>query len=348
MNKSAFFIVLLVTIALSSCSRIASYDGLMSRLVQLNTAAGKESSQIAILISQVRASYNEANDKFSQFISAVEGRCAAGNTAHSTFVKRLEDEILSLQASSQQATESNTSVQTQIELNNARLATSNSNLEKTKNEIAQAVESYNTYSVEAEGKLVVIKTLRDIINDELYNHSQGKTSFIQLKTFTSKVKELQSLLNEKNDILISPLVSTLLSLAQNQKFTDQTTLQKILEILGTLENSLKKFRSEQETNERRNIVTLKGLARTSVEEIQNLSQIDRSLQSQIVENNAIVARAQQEIQEIQNERKRKDAEYAYFGKICDYQQSIKENNANFNTKFSSEADSFENQVTNLQ
>lgn len=348
MNKSAFFIVLLVTIALSSCSKIASFDGILSKLVQLNTAAGKDSNHIASLIASVKNSYQDAENQFGNFIKAVEGKCAAGETAHKSFVERLDAEVTSLEASSQAATDNISAVQKLIEENNNSLKKATSNLEDTKNQISHAVEEYNTYSVEAEAKLVVIKTLRDIINDELYNHNIPKTSFVQLKTFTSKVRELQSLLNNKNDILISPLVSTLLSLAQNNKFSDQGILQKILEVLGSLENSLKKFRSDQESTGRESIKSLKDLARTAVNEIIKLNEIDQSLKSQLSDSNATVTRAKQEIQEISNEKKRKVNEFTYFGKICDYQQSIKTNSQGFNQRFSEEATKIENQITNLQ
>ena len=69
MNKSAFFIVLLIVLALSSSSKITSLEGVLSKLVQLNTVAGKENAEISVLISKVASSVEDANQKFNDFIA---------------------------------------------------------------------------------------------------------------------------------------------------------------------------------------------------------------------------------------------------------------------------------------
>ena len=347
MNKSAFFIVLLVLVAFSSTSKIASFDGVISKLVQLNQAAGKDSSDISILVSQVSSATKESNQKFDSFMESLVSRCDTGKKLQSTFAEKLNSDILSIKTRAAAAQKDNDKLEVENASNNNDLKTAQKALEDLKAQIAKAYEDYSKFGSESESKLVILKTLRDIITDELLVPNKGQ-SFVQLKTFNDKLHELKGLLEKSNDAQFTPLVSTLISLAQSKNFADQGILNQIIAVLTKLEGNLVDFRKKQESNDKKNIEDQKALAMQKVTQIKTLANMIATNESIIVDNNNVNASAQKDIDAIQKEIQRKATEVTYFAKICAFEDQLKTKEEAYRKSFAQKVKEIENKLIDLK
>ncbi len=347
MNKSAFFIVLLVLIAFSSTSKLASFDGVISKLVQLNQAAGKDSSDISILVSQVASATKESNQKFDSFMEGLVNRCDTGKKLQSTFAEKLNNDILAIKTRSANAQKDNAKFENDNAGNNKDLRNAQNSLEDLKAQIAKAYGDLETFGSEAERKLVILKTLRDIITDELLAPTKGQ-SFVQLRTFNDKLHELKGLLEKSNDAQFTPLVSTLITLAQAQNFADQGILNQILAVLSKLEANLVEFRKKQESNDQKNIRDQKGLAMQKVTQIKTLANMIAGNESLIVDNNNLVASSEKDIAAIQKEIQRKATEVTYFTKICAFEDDLKVKEEAYRKSFADKVREIENKLIDLK
>ena len=338
MNKTVFFFITLIVMAFCSNSKAASFSGILDKLVQLNQAAGKDANEISLLVSQVSSSTQESNNNFDTFITGLVSRCSQGSQVQSDFMAKLDADRLSVLTKSNDATAAITSIGGQKDGLLDQVSSTKADLEKLKADIKTAYEEYKTYGVEAEQKLVVIKTLRDIISDELLaasgdTPSANASSFVQLKTFNDKLGQLKTLLEKSQDNSYAPLVSTLLSLAEKKGFADSSILNQILTVLNTLESSLKEFRDKQDTNGKANIKTLKDQAEEKVTQVKLLSTMVAGYTSDIEDNNNIVKAGVLDMGVIDAEKLRKIDEAAYWTKICDYQLLVKGKEDTFRAAF---------------
>ena len=347
MNKSAFFIVLLIVLALSSSSKITSLEGVLSKLVQLNTVAGKENAEISVLISKVASSVEDANLKFNDFMDGVVNRCNTGKELQNSFINKLEEDIVAIKARSNQANDDNADIEKKNAGYLTQVAYINTDLNDLKYEITKAFEEYKQFAVEAEQKRVIIKTLRDIITDELISPSNGQ-SFIQVQNFNSKVNELKTLLEKNDDAQFSPLVSALVTLAQNNNFADQGILNQILSVLNNLDKNIKQFRDRQDSNHTENIKILKNRAQSKITQIQTLSDMINSNHSIQTDNTNIIATAEKDIAAIEAEKARKQTEITYYAKICAYEDGIKAQEDSFRASFSEKVRELENKTIDLE
>ena len=352
MNKTVFFFVTLIVIAFCSNSKAASFDGILDKLVQLNQAAGKDANEISLLVSQVSSSTQESNNNFDSFISGLVSRCTQGSTVQSDFIAKLDADRLSVLTKSNDATDAIKTIGGQKDGLTDQVTGTKADLEKLKADIQAAYEEYKTYGVETEQKLVVIKTLRDIITDELLAASSdaptgNAPSFVQLNTFNDKLGQLKTMLEKSKDNSYAPLVSTLLSLAETKGFADSSILNQILSVLNTLESSLKQFRVKQDTDGKANIKSLKDQAEQKVKQLQLLSTMVAGYTSDIEDNNNIVKAAVLDIGVIDAEKLRKTDEAAYWTKICDYQTQVKGKEDTFRAAFAAKVKEVSNKLVDL-
>jgi len=225
--------------------------------------------------------------------------------------------------------------------------------------IGEEIEHLKTYAIEAEQKLVVIKTLRDIINDELLNAQvsgnnvrdtakAAEPSFVQLKTFTAKLGELKTLLSQSHESLYTPLLTTLLSLAETRGFSDSGILRQILDTVGKLEGSLREFRNKQETEGKTNIKNLKGQAQEKVKQIKSLAAILAADISSEKENLAVQEKAKTDLESLDKEIARKKGEVAYWEKICLYQEGIKNKEQEWDREFAGKIGAIKDKLLGLK
>lgn len=321
MNKSVLFLSALIIIAFCSSSRVISYDSVISKLVELNQVAGKDSSDIGLLVSQVSSAVKEIGDKFDSFMAGVSSSCQSGEDLLEGFIKKLEADKVQAQAASDAATADNKKITIEKDSHAADLKTAQGELDDIKAKIAKEVENFKTHGVEAEEKLVVIKTLKEIITDELLTPGKS-SSFVQLETFNTKLKQLQILLQKSKDTTYSPLVATLLSLAQGKGFADQKILGQIMEVLTKLQKNLKAFRKNQEDEGKKNIENLKKQAEEKVKQIRSIAIMIADANSNYQDNENIIKSAAQDIDAINHEIERKQFESTNWEKICKFQNDV--------------------------
>ena len=330
MNKTVFFLVSLIVIALSSSSKAVSYDGIMDKLIEMNEAAGKDKNQISLLIAKVSTATQEANEKFDRFINDLVTRCSSGTRLQETYIKKIEADVLSAKARSNTASSDNKSLASSKITYGSQLAASQKELKALKKSINAAYEQYRVYGIEAEQKLVVIKTLKDIITDELLaKHGQ---SFVQVETFSDKVHELKAMLKDSDDSM-SPLVSTLLELAEAKGFSNKKILSQILTVLNKLQVNVEKFRKSQETSGKQTIRDIQTQAKEKVKQIRSIARLLSDNNSQIIDNENIVAAAARDVTAFENHKIRKLKESQYWKKICKYQDGVKTRESNFRYAF---------------
>lgn len=289
-------------------------------------------NDIGILISQVSAATKETSDKFDTFSQGLVSRCNGGNTLLEEYIEKLSADKNAIQVSGTQAENEIVSLGETSKNYQEKLATASGELEALKETIAKEVENLRVYGAEAETKLVTIKTLKDIITDELLAPSSGE-SFIQLRTFNDKVKELKTLLIKSKDNTYNPLVSTLLSLAEGRGFSDSKILTQILAVLGKLEKSLLELRERQETDGKKTIENLKTQAVEKGTQIKTFFEMAGAALSSIKDNENIVAVAAKDVENISKDEERKQQELSYWKKICAYQGQVKEKEETFRKDF---------------
>jgi hypothetical protein len=334
MNKTVFFLVSLIVIAFSSSSKAVSFDGIMNKLIEMNEAAGKDKNQISLLIAKVNSATDQANEKFDKFIKNLVKKCQAGNRLQSAYISKIQADILEAKANSHKAEADNKTKENEKVQYGRDLAAAQKQLTGLKDQITKAYEQYRDFGIEAEQKLVVIKTLKDIITDELIaKHKKGQ-SFVQVETFNDKVRELQAMLKNAEDSM-SPLVSTLLEMVESRGFSDKNTLSKILTVLNKLQASVSAFRRRQETDGKKNIENLKTQAKQKLIQVRTIAKLLKEVKSQIEENTTIIATSARNVKVFEKHQIRKTAEHQYWKKICKYQDSIQAKEAAFKKAFAS-------------
>jgi len=205
-------------------------------------------------------------------------------------------------------------------------------LRKVEGRIHEALSDLAKYGSEAEQKLVVVKYLRDIITDELIaeqKHAPNYNSFVQVKAFSDKVAELKGLLAKSGDAEFTPLVSTLVELAEGRGFADQGVLQKIMAVLGKLDANLRKFRENQDNAGRQNIENLKKEAESFVNQLKSSADLLRETNIQIAVNNEVIKMASQNTIIVQNLVNRRKSTIDGLAKLCTSQKDFISEQNNF-------------------
>lgn len=338
MNKTVFFLVSLIVIAFSSSSKAVSFDGIMNKLIELNKAAGKDNGSISLLVAKVNSATEQANEKFDRFISNLVEKCRSGDSIQSAYLSKIQGDILEARAAANKAETDNKTKENEKVQYGRDLAAGQKQLSELKAQIAKAYENYRNFGIEAEQKLVVIKVLQDIITDELVAKNRKGKSFIQVETFNDKVRELQAMLANADDSM-SPLVSTLLTMAESRGFSDQGTLSKILAVLGKLHASVSAFRKRQETDGMKAINNLKIQAKQKVIQIRTIAKLLKEVKSQITENRTIIETSARNVKLFEKNSIRKTSEHQYWKKICKYQDGIQAKETAFRQAFSAKISS---------
>lgn len=231
---------------------------------------------------------------------------------------------LSLEARSNEAADANKKIIGDLKKYSGDVEAAKKDLQDKKKQIKTEIENIRISGSEAEGKLVIIKTLRDIITDELLADSNTKaSSFVQLQTFNDKLHELKVLLENSHDTMYSGLVTTLLTLAETKGFSDQKILRQILDVLKKLETSLVEFRKKQDTEGKTNIKTMKQQAKEKINQIKSLAKLITNAKSNQIDNENIIKSSAKSVAMLKAEIARKNGESAFWNKLCLFQDGLK-------------------------
>jgi len=324
--------MLFLTFTYCSSSKFAN---IINQFVELNNELGIQKEDVGVIITGVKNVLTEEEKLDDAHFRALTQNCNSGEAAVNGAIAKLSNEV-------------NESTK---RLNDWKSALANSfkDVAKAKSDITstgqkivanqksidKALEDFKVTVTETDQKLNVVKTLRDIITDELINNA-GAHSFVQLNKFTDKLNELRDLLNNDNDSLYSPLVSVLLELATEQNFSDQGILKKILQNIHNLDVSLRNFRKQREDGLNNEMKSLKSNA-------VNLGKIKNAYENMLAQSVSKRIDAQHyitfytnEIAHFNAETGRKNDEKALLGKLCAFEKTAhekdKQNLQNFKAK----------------
>jgi hypothetical protein len=316
-------LVTLITIALSSGAKVISYDGLMDQLLQLNKEAGKTNEEVSVLTSQIASTLKEIQQSGKSQNEEFQKSCKAGSSLIKGNVEKINANILTIKSNASKAEDENKKIADELSVNQKSIKDAREELKDIEKKISEKIEEIRIYGVEAEQKLAVIKTLSDIITDELLK-PEG-SSFIQLSTIKPKLQELKSLLEKSHQTLYTPLVSTLIALTETRGFSDQKILRQILDLLGKLRNNLLGFRKNQDKEGREQVKTLKTQAKEKIKQIQEYGRLIASGQSNIKGNNEHVDSAAKEVKVLEQFVKRKEKEGDDWEKFCSKRDNVYQN-----------------------
>jgi hypothetical protein len=297
----------------------------MQNLMQLNQEAGKENSDIDVLIAQVRSSLGKHFDSNDDRFSQMKQRCSQGLGLWKSFQDKIKQEKTNYESKNEVEKLKKEKAEAELQKYVTQEQELIAKLKDTQQSIEVALSEFNKYAKESEDKLIAIKVVKDIIKDDLLTNS--KQSFVQLQTQTlsRKVEDLKTVLNEisSRESVYPAMLSTLLSVAQNSDFADQNLLKKILEILSKLEENINQFKSKQTSQLKENVDLLKNTLETQKDEAKiNLERI-KEAKSTIEAEKDSRKENKQNIDEIERTLSRKSSEIEYWNKICNYQEEIK-------------------------
>jgi len=329
--------VTLIVISFCSTTRVQNFDGLIDKLIELNQAAGKDSNDIGIELSSIEQNHNDIKSAELAYAEGASSRCSAAKLLQESLIKNLNADKLAITTRSHKAEEDNKLIDEQVAKLTGQIKVEREGLHALEKSIDDEIENIRVYGSEAEHKLVVVKALRDIITDELLAapHQQQQHSFIQLAEFNDKIHELKALLQNSNDGIYSPLVSTLLSLAEERGFSDQKILEQILTLLNKLEKNLTEFRHKQKTEGKQNIKNLKEQAKQKLNQIKAIGNLLATNVSNKKDNTNIIESGVKDASSLDHEVARKSKEADQWRKLCDHQDQLKARFQGFSDAFAS-------------
>ena len=115
--------------------------------------------------------------------------------------------------------------------------------------------------------------------------------------------------------------------------SNKKILSQILTVLNKLQVNVEKFRKSQETSGKQAIRNIQTQAKEKVKQIRSIARLLSDNNSQIIDNENIVAAAARDVTAFENHKIRKLKESQYWKKICKYQDGVKTRESNFRYAF---------------
>jgi chromosome segregation ATPase len=280
---------------------------------------GVPKEDVGVILANVKNQLNKSKHTHESFFRSITTQCASA-------VAKINSRITSLTNSITDATNSlNTwkknqgaaikeRKDAQSQMNSAR-----AQLKKLRAQVSKLIMDYKVYAAEADKKIHVVKILRDIINDELYNRLP---KLVQVNKFQQKLAELKGLLNNNNDSLYAPIISVLLDLATEQNFADQGVLKKILTNLNNLDKSLKDFRAKQEKSLTDGMKALKASIKNTKQRLAAYRRMRHQALSKEIDAGHYISFYNHEIEHFAAEKGRITDELHLFQKLCAFEKHI--------------------------
>jgi len=297
------------------------FPSILQQFVELNEAMGADKQVDAgVTIAQVRSAVQAGKKQAADFFRTIETHCASALASIKNSIKELttssndaKDQLNKWKVHLTTATRDAKDAQENI----VKARTQMKGLRKRVSKLAM---DYRVYASEADKKLNVVKILRDIITDELYN--RGPRALVQINKFQQKLSELKELLNNNSDSLYSPIVSVLLDLATEQNFADQGVLKKILQNLNNLDKALKDFRAKQEKSLDAEIKTVRAQIKNTRQRIRAYRRMRAQSNSKRIDATHYINFYTHEINHFTAETGRKQNELNLFTKLCDFERKV--------------------------
>ena len=338
MGKTVIFLIFLILCSYTQ-SRTKNMEVILNQFVQLNQAAGKDKEVVSMIVSQVSSAFKDNNEREESVHGGILDRCTAGQKVLQEYIKKLETDLLALNANIE-ATKGEIEVAEKDGQNYLKqLENLKTDLMEQKKRATDEITNYQNLGAESEKKLVAIKAIRDVITDELL--TPDGQSFLQLQTqeFSRQVNDLKNMLREvkAKESIFSPILSTLLQLAQNKNFADQQILVKVIEVLKKFEQNIKDFRIKQQHEGKQIIEDLKKSIGATKDQARNVVNLLQERKSKIASGQDNNINDGKNAKNFSDTIKRKKDEIVYWDNICKYQTKIRDDTRTWRAKFSEQA-----------
>jgi len=241
MNKTFIFLAFLLLSANYIQGKPEAINELFEELLELNAQVKTSTYQVSNLFDQARSESMAASAYFATFENNSKMTCARLQSDFKSFMTKLSGDMVAAKAGMasthrQMAEDKSKSAEVYKENQN--------NIRGHQQELERQRDVQKTFRqavAEANRKLVVVKHVKNIINDELLNATRGKASLIQVTTVTKKLQELRELMAKDEDTMFSHIVETLIEMTTEQNLNDQGVLRNLLAALRKLRNSLRSW-----------------------------------------------------------------------------------------------------------
>jgi len=324
-NKMKSTVLFLATLIAFTVSSDAHFD-VINKFVELKEAVGANDNDVSLLVSQVSEAVRDNAEKFARYATSVEHQCGVAKTLFNGFNNKVNATVAQLVSDIRHAGANAERTESEMKKYMEQIKQSQADLKETEEAIHQALDDLGRFGGEAEQKLVIVKSLRDIITDELIaeqKHAPNyQASFVQLETFSTKLKELKGLLNNSKEQSFNAMVSALIEMTEGKGFADQRILEKIMNILGKLSNNLAAFRQRQETDGKQNIANLKAKAESITGMIKNTALLIYGQRTELHIQADTRQNAQNSIRILQKEMKRNIFNFRGLQEVCANQNSF--------------------------
>jgi len=279
---------------------------------------GSQKEDIGVLLAQVRHQNQNQYKYFKQFKREIATQCKSAQGRLNNSLKNLNEAVNSATLAKNQWIKTATKARADRKSATESIKKSIGSVHALEERLAKYVFEYKVVAQDADKNLYTIRALLNIIYDELKN-SHGN-SFVQLKNFKVKLDELKTALNNSNQSLYGPIISTLLDLATEQNFSDQSTLAKIISNLKALRANIISFRRKQEAS----LDTEVSIIRKQIKNAEQRIDVYRRLRAQAVSQGVDAKRYirfyTSEIEHYNNLISTKNSEIRAFNKICTFEK----------------------------
>jgi len=297
-----------------------AFQEIVDDFVEVHKEASHE-VDLGLVLSDVKISLQAGEKRYKEFLSGFVTSCTNAKGKLSSHIKRLEN------ASDEAKNQIANTWGHQLTKGRAGIKEAQSGADKAQASLVQIgkdmekiVLDYHHGVSEADSKLIIVKQLRDIIEDELLNPA-GK-SFIQIGTFNAKLKDLEALIKKSGDTLYTPILETLVQLASEQNFSDQKILHAILKNLNALADNIRKFKKERKVAMNVTLVTLKKQEENLVQQLQDYHHLEQRYISDVTEANENMNILSDTLLNLASEIARKEDELKSIDHLCDTENKM--------------------------
>jgi len=252
-------------------------------------------------------------------------KCKYAQNKVEAFVHKLNDTINSYTHKANKWDSDAKQATTDAKSNTQNLKDTQTRLQGVLKNMAQTVVTYQGYEDESEAKLLVVKQLRDIIEDELMDETSKPSSLIQLNKFNENLGKLQALIAKSGDALYTPIIQTLVELATEGHFSDQAVLRKILTTLAQLKASVEKFRDEKHKQLNETMVLYKSQEENLESQIVQYSKLGERYLSVVAEAHQNMDVLSKDVANLRDEIRRKESESMQISHLCDLENKVFKN-----------------------
>jgi hypothetical protein len=241
--RTFVFLTLLLVSSICIENKPDSVNEIIDELLELNRVVLTPAQQVGRLVSQIMSSGKECANAFNSFYAKVKNNCELGSKQLKRFQAKIEGDLVTAKVGINAANARVTKNTAAVAKLTGQIKSARQTLKNAHKRHRMEQRAFRHTLAEAEGKLIAIRHVRNIVVDELLN-AKSPASLVQVNTITAKLQELKTLVAKDNDSMFTTVVGGLLELVSMQNLNDQSILKKFLASLAQLSNRIRSWRKK--------------------------------------------------------------------------------------------------------